>query len=138
MSLSQESRMNPKEYKYTEEHEWIGVEADSEAKMGITDYAQSQLGDLVFFDLPEVGAQMTQSRKMGEIESVKAVSELFAPAGGKVLEVNQKAVDDPAVVNEDPYGEGWLMRLELSDPSELDSLMSSEDYDKFVSELLEE
>ena len=130
--------MNPKEYKYTEEHEWIGTEPGGKGKVGLTDYAQSQLGDLVFLDLPGLDTQMEQFKKMGEIESVKAVSDLFAPVSGKVLEINQGAVDGPAVVNQDPYGEGWLVRLELSKPLELDALMNSNEYDKFVAKLLEE
>ena len=130
--------MNPREYKYTEEHEWIGVEPGGTGKAGLTDYAQSQLGDLVFLDLPEPGTQVEQSKKIGELESVKAVSDLFAPVSGRVLEINQSVVDDPAVVNQDPYGKGWLIRLELSKPLELDALMNSEEYDKFVARLLEE
>jgi len=130
--------MNPKEYKYTEQHEWISSEPEGKGKVGLTDYAQSQLGDLVFLDLPGPGTQVKQFQKMGEIESVKAVSDFFAPVSGKVLESNQGAVDDPAVVNQDPYGEGWLIMLELSKPSELDTLMNSDEYDRFVAKLLEE
>ena len=130
--------MNPKEYKYTQEHEWICPESEDKGKMGITDYAQSQLGDLVFFDLPASGTQVEQSMKIGEIESVKAVSGLFSPASGRVLEVNQAAIDEPQLANQDPYGAGWLVRLELSQPSELDALMTSDEYDKFVAELSEE
>lgn len=130
--------MNPKEYRYTKEHEWIDTEPGGKGNVGLTDYAQSQLGDLVFLDLPNTGTQLEQFQKMGEIESVKAVSELFAPVSGKVLEINQSAVDDPAVVNQDPYGEGWLVKLELSKPSELEALMNSDEYDSFVAKLLEE
>ena len=130
--------MNPKEYKYAQEHEWICPESEDKGKMGITDYAQSQLGDLVFFDLPALDTQVEQFKKMGEIESVKAVSDLFSPASGRVLEVNQAAIDEPQLANQDPYGAGWLVRLELSKPSELDALMTSDEYDKFVTELSEE
>ena len=130
--------MNPKEYKYTQEHEWICPESEDKGKMGITDYAQSQLGDLVFFDLPASDTQVEQSKKIGEIESVKAVSDLFSPASGRVLEVNQAAIDEPQLANQDPYGAGWLVRLELSKPSELDALMTSDEYDKLVAELSEE
>ena len=130
--------MNPREYKYTQEHEWICPEAGDKGKMGLTDYAQSHLGDIVFLDLPAPGTQVEQSKKMGELESVKAVSDIFAPASGKVLEINQTAIDEPKLVNEDPYGDGWLVRLELSQPSELDALMDSEKYDEFVTELSEE
>ncbi len=130
--------MNPKEYKYTQEHEWICPESEDKGKMGLTDYAQSQLGDLVFFDLPASETQVKQLEKIGEIESVKAVSDLFSPVSGRVLEVNQAAIDEPQLANQDPYGAGWLVRLELSQPSELDALMISDEYDKFVAELSEE
>jgi len=130
--------MNPKEYKYTQEHEWLCPEPGDKGKIGLTDYAQTQLGDIVFLDLPAPGTQVKQLEKIGEIESVKAVSDLFAPVGGKVLEINQTAIDEPKLVNEDPYGAGWLVRLELSKPSELDALMNSEQYDKLVAELCEE
>ena len=130
--------MNPKECKYTQEHEWIRPEAGDKGKMGFTDYAQSQLGDIVFLDLPAPGSQVEQFKKMGEVESVKAVSDIFAPVSGQVLEINQTVIDEPGLVNKDPYGAGWLVRLELSKPSELDALMDSEDYDKFVAELSEE
>ena len=130
--------MNPKECKYTQEHEWIRPEPGNKGKMGLTDYAQSQLGDLVFFDLPASNTQVKQFEKMGEIESVKAVSDLLSPASGRVLEVNQAAIDEPQLANQDPYGAGWLVRLELSKPSELDALMTSDEYDKLVAELSEE
>ena len=130
--------MNPKDCKYTPEHEWICPEPGDKGRIGITDYAQSQLGDIVFLDLPALGTQVEQFRKMGEVESVKAVSDIFAPVSGQVLEVNQTAIDEPGLVNEDPYGAGWLVRLELSKPSELDALMDSDKYDKFVAELSEE
>ena len=130
--------MNPREYKYTQEHEWICSEPGDKGKMGITDYAQALLGDIVYLDLPTPGTQVEQSQKIGEIESVKAVSELFSPASGQVLEVNQTAIDEPQLVNQDPYGAGWLVRLELSKPSELDALMNSDEYDKLVAKLCEE
>ena len=130
--------MNPKEYKYTQEHEWVCPEPANKAKMGITNYAQSQLGDMVYLDLPSPGTQVEQSQKIGEIESVKAVSELFSPASGQVLEVNQAAIDEPQLVNQDPYGAGWLVRLQLSKPSELNALMNSDEYDEFEAKLLEE
>jgi len=130
--------MNPKEYKYTQEHEWICPESGNKGKTGLTNYAQSQLGDIVFLDLPAPGTQVEQFKKMGEVESVKAVSDILAPVSGQVLEVNQTAIDKPQLVNEDPYGDGWLVRLELSKPSELDALMDSDKYDAFVAELEEE
>ena len=130
--------MNPREYKYTQEHEWICPAPGDKGKMGLTDYAQSHLGDIVFLDLPAPGTQVEQFKKMGEIESVKAVSDLFAPVSGQVLEINQTAIDEPKLVNQDPYGDGWLVRLELSKPSELDALMNSDKYDEFVAELCAE
>jgi len=126
--------MNPKEYKYTKDHEWLCPEPGSKGKMGLANYAQTQLGDIVFLDLPAPGTQVEQFKKMGEVESVKAVSDLFSPVSGKVLEINQGAVDEPKLVNEDPYGAGWLVKLELSDPSELDALMNSDEYDKYEAE----
>jgi len=106
--------------------------------MGLADYAQSQLGDIVFLDLPAPGTQVEQFKKMGEVESVKAVSDIFAPVSGQVLEINQTVIDEPKLVNEDPYGAGWLVKLELSKPAELDALMNSDEYDKLVAELSEE
>ena len=130
--------MNPKECKYTSEHEWICPESGDKGKVGITDYAQSQLGDIVFLDLPASGTQVKKSQKIGEIESLKAVSGLLAPVSGQVLEINQTAIDEPNLVNEDPYGAGWLVRLELSQPSELEALMNSDEYDKFEAKLSQE
>ncbi len=130
--------MNPKEYKYTQEHEWICPEPGDKGKIGLTDYAQTQLGDIVFLDLPAPGTQVEQFKKIGEVESVKAVSDLLSPVSGQILEINQTVIDEPKLVNEDPYGAGWLVRLELSKPSELDALMNSDEYDKFVAELSEE
>ena len=124
--------MNPREYKYTKEHEWIHLESANIGKVGITDYAQSQLGDIVFLNLPAPGTSVAQSEKLGEIEAVKAVSDIFAPASGKVLEINQDAINESKIVNDDPYGAGWLVKLELSNPSELDALMNSDEYDELV------
>ena len=130
--------MNPKEYKYTQEHEWICPESADKGNMGLTDYSQTQLGDIVFLDLPTPGTQVEQSKKMGEIESVKAVSDLFSPVSGQVLEINQAVIDEPGLVNQDPYGKGWLVKLELSNLSELDTLMNSDKYDEFVARLSKE
>jgi glycine cleavage system H protein len=130
--------MNPREYKYTPEHEWICPESKDKGKVGLADYAQSQLGDIVFLDLPAPGTQVKQGKKMGEVESVKAVSDIFAPVSGQVLEVNQTVIDEPVLVNKDPYGAGWLLRLELSKPPELDALMDSDEYDKLIAQLSEE
>jgi glycine cleavage system H protein len=129
--------MTPKEYKYTQEHEWICPESKNKWKVGLADYAQSQLGDIVFLDLPVPGTQVGQGHKMGEVESVKAVTDIFAPVSGQVVETNQTVIDEPGLVNKDPYGAGWLVKMELSKPSELDALMDSDKYDEFVAELTE-
>lgn len=122
---------SPDDRKYSKEHEWLLVEGDT-ATIGITGYAQDQLGDIVYVDLPEPGATLTQFEKMGEIESVKAVSDLYAPASGEVIEVNQQVLEKPELVNSDPHGAGWLIRIRLSDPSEIEKLMSAADYDAFT------
>ena len=129
--------MNPDDRKYTSEHEWIKVEdGDTErALAGITVYAQDQLGDIVYFELPQVGESVKQLEKMGEVESVKAVSDLFAPASGSVVEVNERLANEPELANEDPFGEGWLLRVSLSDPAELESLMSAEEYETYTAGL---
>jgi len=127
----------PKDCRYTESHEWIRPEDKKQATMGLTDYAQSHLGDLVFLDLPTPGIQLAKSEKMGEVESVKAVSEILAPVSGKVTEVNQAAIDEPRLVNDDPYQGGWLVKIEMSSPADLDALMDKDTYDKFVRELMD-
>ncbi len=129
--------MSPTDRSYTEEHEWIIVEDaySRRALVGITDYAQSELGDIVYFELPKVGDRLTHLGKMGEVESVKAVSDLFSPVSGEVIEVNGALVDQPELTNTDPFGAGWLLRVTMSDPSELDSLMSAEDYDVYIAGL---
>jgi glycine cleavage system H protein len=124
--------MNPKEYKYTKEHEWLFIESSKVGRIGITDYAQSKLGDIVFLELPSVGTQVKQFHKIGELESLKAVSDIFTPVSGKVLDINQSVISDPSLVNSDPYGNGWLIRLEISGLPEIDTLMSSEEYDRFI------
>ena len=129
--------MSPSDRSYTQEHEWIIVEdaGARRALVGITDYAQSELGDIVYFELPKVGDTLTHLGKMGEVESVKAVSDLFSPVSGEVIEVNGALVDQPELTNTDPFGAGWLLRVTMSDPSELDSLMSAEDYDAYIAGL---
>lgn len=122
---------SPDDRKYSKEHEWLLVEGDT-ATIGITGYAQDQLGDIVYVDLPEPGTTLTQFGKMGEIESVKAVSDLYAPASGEVIEVNQQVLEKPELVNSDPHGAGWLIRIRLADPSEIDRLMTAADYDAFT------
>ena len=126
--------MNPVDRKYTREHEWIKVEdaATSLALVGITEYAQDQLGDVVYFDLPKTGASVTAAKKMGEVESVKAVSDLFSPVSGQVIEINADLIDHPELVNEDPFDKGWIIRLTMSDAAEIDGLMSPEDYEAYI------
>ena len=117
----------PEDLKYHAEHDWARIEGD-EATFGITWFAQDALGELVHFEPPEEGAAITKDASYGEVESVKAVSDVIAPLSGEVLEVNQKVVDEPETVNEDPYGEGWLVRIRLSDPSEVGSLLDAAGY----------
>jgi glycine cleavage system H protein len=122
---------SPDDRKYSKEHEWVLVTGDT-ARVGITDFAQDQLGDVVYVDLPEPGATLTQFEKMGEIESVKAVSDLYAPISGEVVAANQAVVDTPELVNSDPHGDGWLLEVRLTDPSEMDKLLSAQEYDDFT------
>lgn len=117
----------PENLKYTEEHEWISVDGDI-ATIGITYYAQGELGDIVFVELPEVGFKAKQMEAFGTIEAVKAVSDMFAPVSGEVNAVNEKLTDEPEIINKDPYGEGWIIKIKLADPTELDSLLTAEDY----------
>lgn len=126
--------MELKDYRFTREHEWLCPGPDNLGTMGITDYAQSQLGDIVYLELPAVDTQVTQSAKMGEIEAVKAVTEFYSPASGRVAGTNRAAVDNPNLVNADAFGKGWLVRLELSQPSELDALMDYDRYRQFVAQ----
>ena len=119
--------------RYTKEHEWVLVE-DGIGTVGITDYAQDQLGDIVYVALPEPGRQLAQLAVFGEIESVKAVSELYSPVSGEVVESNGALTDKPELVNESPYGEGWMIRVRLSDPSELGKLLSAQEYDEYVAQ----
>jgi glycine cleavage system H protein len=127
--------MNPKENKYTDDHEWIRLDGDAKWRVGLADYAQSQLGDLVFIELCEPGTQVTQFTKMGEIESVKAVSDFNAPISGAVTAINQDLIDNPQRANEDPYGAGWFAVIEPSNPDELVNLMDSQAYDAFAASL---
>jgi glycine cleavage system H protein len=121
----------PPDLRYSKEHEWVRVD-EGVGTVGITDYAQDQLGDIVYLDLPKVGTQVGQLAKLGEIESVKAVSDLFSPVSGEVTEVNQEAVDAPELVNRDPYGAGWLVRVLLSDSAELEALLGVEEYEELL------
>jgi glycine cleavage system H protein len=124
----------PEDLRYHPEHDWARVHGD-EAVLGITWYAQDSLGELVLFEGPEVGATLTKDQAYAEVESVKAVSDVVAPLSGEVLEVNQKAVDEPETVNEEPYGEGWLVRIRVSDAGEADQLMDAEAYRAHIAEL---
>ena len=121
----------PSQYKYTKEHEWVNVNEDV-ATIGITSFAQQQLGEVVFVELPEVGQVVDAGDEVGTIESVKAVGELYTPVSGEVVERNEAVVEDPALLNDDPHGEGWLVRIRVSDSSELNSLMSAEEYEDYV------
>ena len=123
----------PSELRYHREHDWAHVEGD-EAVLGITWFAQDALGELVHFEPPEQGASVERDSSYGEVESVKAVSDLIAPLSGEVVEVNQKVVDAPETVNEDPYGEGWLIRIRLRDQAELESLLDADAYQAFLAE----
>jgi glycine cleavage system H protein len=123
----------PDELKYHHEHDWARVDGD-EAVLGVTWFAGDALGELVHFEPPEPGATIAKDTAYGEVESVKAVSDVIAPLSGEVLEVNQKVVDAPETVNEDPYGDGWLIRIRLSDPSEVDALLDVAAYKRFLAE----
>jgi glycine cleavage system H protein len=121
---------NPKDLKYTKDHEW--ARPGKSVVVGITDYAQESLGDVVYVELPKVGANVTQGHSFGVIESTKAVSELYAPLSGKVAKVNDELTNAPQTVNQDPYGQGWLIEIEPSDPKQLDGLMDSAAYEVLV------
>src|SRR2546429_6693151 len=123
----------PDDLKYHEEHDWARIEGD-EAVLGVTWFAADALGELVHFEPPEAGATVTKDTSYGEVESVKAVSDVIAPLSGEVLEVNQKVVAEPETVNDDPYGEGWLVRIRLTDPGEADSLLDLDAYKQVVAE----
>lgn len=121
----------PEEFKYTEDHEWILIE-DDVVTIGITDFAQDQLGDIVFVELPEVGDSLEVGKSFGVVESVKAVSDVYAPVSGEVVEVNEELPDDPEVLNNSPYGDGWMIKLKLADTTALDALMDVATYQEFV------
>lgn len=116
---------------YSKEHEWVRVEG-SRAYIGITDFAQDELGDVVYVDLPEVGATLTQGASFGSVESVKTVSELYAPVSGQVVEVNERLADEPELVNSSPYDEGWMIVVEMTHPEELDGLLSKDAYREMI------
>lgn len=118
---------------YSSEHEWCRIE-DDVAVVGITDFAQGELGDVVFLELPEAGAATEAGKEFGTIEAVKAVAELFAPLSGEVVDVNSGVVDSPELVNEDPYGDGWMIKIKMNDPSEMDKLLNSQKYEELIGE----
>jgi glycine cleavage system H protein len=121
----------PKELRYSEEHEWVRVEGDK-VRIGITDFAQSELGDIVFVELPEVGTEIKANEPFGSVESVKTVSELYAPISGRVVEVNEELNDNPEYVNESPYEKAWMIVVEPFDMSEIDNLLTAEQYEEMV------
>lgn len=123
----------PDDLFYTKEHEWIKIDGKT-ATIGVTDYAQEQLGDIVFVDLPSVGQELKLEDTFGVVESVKSVSDCYAPLTGKVLEINEDLADNPAMLNEDCYGEGWMIKIEMTDSSEAKKLMKAEEYQAFVKE----
>ena len=123
--------MNPKNLKYHREHDWVRIDGDT-AVFGLTDYAQETLGDIVFIELPEVGTDVSAGSSYAEVESVKAVSDVYAPLSGSVLEVNDEVVDAPELINESPYEDGWLIKVRLSDPSEADDLMTADEYNELL------
>ncbi len=123
----------PDDLKYTKEHEWVRLDGET-ATVGITDHAQDSLGDVVYVELPEEGAALTKGESFGVVESVKAVSDLYAPLSGDVVEANAAIVDSPEVINEDPYGEGWMVKVEVGDSGDLDDLLDADEYEKFVEE----
>ena len=121
----------PEDNRYAKSHEYCHLEGEV-ATIGITEYAQKELGDVVFVELPQVGSQLDAGDELGSIESVKAVSELFSPVSGEVVEINEALADNPALVNTDPWGDGWMIRLKVSDATEIDELMTAEEYDEYI------
>jgi glycine cleavage system H protein len=122
---------SPEDNRYAKSHEYVHVEGNT-GTIGITDYAQKELGDVVFVELPQVGTELEAGDELGSIESVKAVSELFVPVSGEVIEVNEALADNPALVNTDPWGDGWMVRIKLADVTEADELMTAEEYDEYI------
>ncbi len=123
--------MYPTDFLYTKEHEWIKVDGDT-GTCGITDYAQGELGDIVFIELPDVGATFDANASMATIESVKAVSDMYSPVSGEVVEINDAIMDNPAKVNEEPHGGGWFVKIKISNQDELKNLMSAQDYEEYI------
>lgn len=128
----------PENLKYSKEHEWVMMVENGVALIGITEFAQSELGDVVYVELPEVGEKITKDDPFGSVESVKAVSDLFAPVSGTVIEVNDSLPDSPELVNEDSYGDGWMIKVQMSDIEELKDLLAQDEYGEFVERQKEE
>jgi len=128
----------PKDRYYTKEHEWVFVEDGERARIGITDYAQSELGDIVFVELPELGQEVEQNDTIANIESVKSVAPVYAPVSGKVVDINTELEESPELINEYPYEDGWIAVIEMRDPTEVEDLMSAEEYAEYIKELVEE
>lgn len=124
----EKNAMYPADLKYTETHQWARIEGNT-AVVGITNYAQEQLGEVVYLDLPQVGDEVTAGEVMGSVESVKSISDVYCPVSGKVIAVNEPLMDEPAKINEDPYGEAWMVKIEMSNPSEADALLNATDYE---------
>ncbi|UCG60940.1 MAG: glycine cleavage system protein GcvH [Candidatus Zixiibacteriota bacterium] len=122
----------PTELRYSKEHEWVKLEGTT-ATIGITDYAQGELGDIVFVELPAVGDDVSMMKPFGTIEAVKAVSDMFAPLSGKIIEVNTALDDDPMIINRDPYGEGWMIKIDISDQGEIEQLLDADGYNQVIS-----
>jgi glycine cleavage system H protein len=125
--------MYPEDLQYTKQHEWIRLSGDA-GVVGITDYAQKQLGDIVYVDLPRVGTKVEASKVMGSVESVKAVSDIYSPLSGEIMEINDALATAPEKLNESPHGDGWLVKIRLSAPNEVQALLSAADYEKYVAE----
>ena len=130
-AMTSRERQYPDDLKYNEEHSWLKVEGKT-GRVGITDYAQDQLTDILFLELPEVGAQVEHMEPFGIVESAKSTNDLFSPVSGKVVEVNEALMKKPGTINKDPYGDGWITVIDMSNPGELDSLMSADEYRDFV------
>lgn len=125
--------MYPSEFKYSRDHEWIQVDEDI-AVLGVTDFAQSELGEVVYVELPEIGHVFDAGAEIGTIESVKAVAEIYTPVAGEIIEINESLADDPQALNDDPHGDGWLVKIKYSSSSDFDELMDAEGYEKFLQE----
>ena len=123
----------PKQLRYTKEHEWVSVSGDT-ATIGITDYAQGELGDIIFLELPELGETFARGESFGTVEAVKTVEEIYAPAGGEIVAINERLADEPELVNHSPFGDGWLIKLRMKDPAELTQLMDAAAYQAMVGE----